>query len=187
MNHNLHTKHGFTLVELLTVIAIIGILAALLFPAIKSSLSKAEIARAHSEVKGIAMAWKTYLNEYSKWPCDANNCPIGGQPAAEGTSTGVLFDHSFVSMMQGSTVNDPPYIASRDNPKGIPFLQIPTKSIQGGNYVDPWGRPYRMLFDLDYNNAVKTNTTGSVNNNVVVWSVGPDGINFTKDDVTSWE
>jgi prepilin-type N-terminal cleavage/methylation domain-containing protein len=183
------TTFGFTLVELLTVIAIIAILAALIFPAIKNSLAKAEIARAQTEVRGIATAWKTYFNEYGKWPCDpaSNTCLPGGQDATEGSSTGVLFDHSFVSLMQGRTTDDPPYVAARDNPKGIAFLQIPTKAIQNGSYVDPWGRPYRMLFDLNYDNVVLTNATSGITNNVIVWSLGPDGINRTKDDVTSWE
>ncbi len=182
---------AFTLIELLTVVAIIGILAALIFPAIKKSLEKAEVARAHTEVKGIETAWRTYFNEYGKWPCSstspypclsgagAQNCPEDGP--------GIIFDHAFVSLMQGRTTDDPPYIFSQDNPKGIAFLNISPKSIQGGNYADTWGRPYRMKFDLNYNNVVDTNTTVGVTNTVMVWSYGPDGRDGTNDDVRSWE
>jgi len=185
MNHNLRAKQGFTLIELLTVIAIIGILAGLLLPALSAAREKAKIARAQTEVKGIATAWKTYFNEYGKWPCDANNCPIGSSVSAAENGTGIPFNHWFVSMMQGSANNDPPYLAARDNPKGIPFLQIPTKAIINGDYVDPWGNAYLMLFDKDYDNVVKT--AGGVTNNVIVWSLGPDKVDHTKDDVTSWE
>jgi prepilin-type N-terminal cleavage/methylation domain-containing protein len=186
MNRLTQTKRAFTLVELLTVIAIIGILAALIFPAIKKSLEKAEIARAHTEVKGIETAWRTYFNEYGRWPCDAAGCLLNGN--TEGNFDGQPFSDAFVSLMQGRTSDGPsPYVFQRDNPKGIPFLNISPKSIKGGSYVDPWGSEYRMKFDLDYDNVVKTNASGGVTNTVMVWSYGPDGQNGTKDDIRSWE
>ena len=190
MNQRRHSHAAFTLIELLTVVAIIGILAALIFPAIKKALEKAEITKATTEVNAIETAWKAYFNEYGKWPCSPSSpfaCLSGSGPQnGPEDGTGVIFDHAFVSLMQGRTVDDAPYQAAQDNPKGVSFLNISAKSIKGGNYIDPWGQPYRMKFDLDYDNIVKTNSSGGVTNTVMVWSYGPDGQNNTKDDVRSW-
>src|ERR1017187_9235950 len=68
MRDHLRTKRAFTLIELLTVIAIIGVLIALLFPAIKSALGKAETTKAQQGVSGLATAFKAYYTEYGRWP-----------------------------------------------------------------------------------------------------------------------
>jgi prepilin-type N-terminal cleavage/methylation domain-containing protein len=59
---------AFTLIEMLTVIAIIGILAGLLFPAIKSALQRAEIAQAQNDIKTIETALKMFYIDYGRWP-----------------------------------------------------------------------------------------------------------------------
>src|SRR6266404_2840510 len=65
---NNHRTNAFTLIELLTVIAIIGVLIALLFPAIRAALLKAEITKAQSAVTGLSGAFRSYYTEYGKWP-----------------------------------------------------------------------------------------------------------------------
>ncbi len=57
-----HRHSGFSLVELLTVIAIIGILAALIIPAIGKSKELANRQKAASNVRQIAIAYATYAN-----------------------------------------------------------------------------------------------------------------------------
>ena len=56
---------AFTLVELLTVIAIIGILAALLIPTVGSVLDSATRSQAASNIRQIALAYATYANSGS--------------------------------------------------------------------------------------------------------------------------
>jgi prepilin-type N-terminal cleavage/methylation domain-containing protein len=68
MKDTRYSQRAFTLIELLTVIAIIAILAALVFPAIKSSMTKAEVTRAHTAVRSLETAFKTYYNEYGRLP-----------------------------------------------------------------------------------------------------------------------
>src|SRR6185436_18844311 len=57
-----------TLIELLTVIAIIAILMGLLFPALSSAKEQARRASAGTAVRNIVSACKSYYNDYAKFP-----------------------------------------------------------------------------------------------------------------------
>lgn len=65
-------KWGFTLLELLAVIAILGMLFAILFPAIAGVKMKAKIKKAETEVKSLATAIRAYHTEYTRWPVNPN-------------------------------------------------------------------------------------------------------------------
>jgi prepilin-type N-terminal cleavage/methylation domain-containing protein len=71
MNHQTFRRTGasaFTLIELLTVIAIIAILMALLFPAIGSVRENAKKVQAKTDLQQIVTAVKAYNTEYGKYP-----------------------------------------------------------------------------------------------------------------------
>jgi prepilin-type N-terminal cleavage/methylation domain-containing protein len=59
---------AFTLIELLTVIAIIAILMGLLFPALSGAKEQARRASASTAARNIVNAAKGYYNEYGKFP-----------------------------------------------------------------------------------------------------------------------
>ncbi len=61
-------KHGFTLVELLVTIGIIGILATVTVVSVGSARAKARDAKRVSEVRAIQTALAVYENEKSKFP-----------------------------------------------------------------------------------------------------------------------
>ena len=67
-------RDAFTLIELLIVVAIIGILAAIAVPNFLNAQIRAKIARAESEMRLINEAYTTYNLDRSSWPPHADGC-----------------------------------------------------------------------------------------------------------------
>jgi prepilin-type processing-associated H-X9-DG protein/prepilin-type N-terminal cleavage/methylation domain-containing protein len=65
-------RDGFTLVELLVVTAIIGILAALLLPAISKSKIKAQQIRCVNNVRQLGLALQQFVADYHVYPLNVN-------------------------------------------------------------------------------------------------------------------
>src|SRR5205809_322104 len=106
------SRQAFTLIELLTVIAIIALLAALLFPAIKGGMLKAETSKAQTAIaSGLSTAFRSYYTEYGKWPVST----------AEPFTMDV--DATMVKLLRGMgsdpAVSTAPY---QGNPRNIVFL-----------------------------------------------------------------
>jgi prepilin-type N-terminal cleavage/methylation domain-containing protein/prepilin-type processing-associated H-X9-DG protein len=64
----METRRGFTLVELLVVVAIIAVLAAILFPVFSRAREKARQAHCMSNVRQLGMAVAMYCQDYEAYP-----------------------------------------------------------------------------------------------------------------------
>ena len=71
------TRHAFSLVEMLVVIAVLAILAALLFPAISSAKKKARLAQCMNQMRQISLGVRMYCDDASDRP------PTPGSAAAK--------------------------------------------------------------------------------------------------------
>lgn len=70
---------GFTVVEILIVISIIGILAAITYSTLTNSPDKARLAKADSDLKTLANAVNLYRTKYNTFPADS---PEAGLPSS---------------------------------------------------------------------------------------------------------
>ena len=61
-------RHAFTLIELLIVVAIIGILAAIAVPNFLNAQIRAKVARVHAEMKTCATAMESYRLDHNYYP-----------------------------------------------------------------------------------------------------------------------
>ncbi len=117
---------GFTLLELLAVLAIILILSSLMFVAARSARKKAYRDTAKSEVREMAKAWKTYWITYEKWPSFVSG---DGYYAMTSERMAILQGHD-----------------TSENPRGLKFLNIDAGKWEDDGYKDPWGHHYLVRF-----------------------------------------
>jgi prepilin-type N-terminal cleavage/methylation domain-containing protein len=248
-------RAGFTLVELLTVIAIIGVLAAMVLTAMAGVRNKAKKVKAQLEMSQLVLAIQHYDSTYGRFPVsDAAQAAANANanPPNPAQQNG---DFTFGGIIGGISVFTPNYQVTNDqvvailmNLTNYPNTSNPTVNTNymknpqqqiflnakmsgwnpstGGQpepgvgtdlvYRDPWGNPYIITMDLNYDeiceDAFYKSTTvaaGGLNGlvqapdgnyadrgKVMVWSAGPDGKidsgvagnqGVNKDNVLSWK
>ncbi len=189
---NGNQRNGFTLIELLVVVAIIALLALLLFPLIGKARENAMRTVARRQIGHLEVAFKGYLEEYRK--PHGNIVGYGNWPAAdkdvEGVINGIQLEDEVVRMLGGENLLG-------SNRKQIPFYQSADIDLNGsGQFVDPWGQPYKYMLDYNRDGKVTVNFTSfdGVTNlfqEVAVWSRGKDADDQLStggwdDDVRNW-
>ncbi len=65
---------GFTLVELLVAVAVLGVLMSILLPSLGKARLKTKVVKVHAELRGICTALESYYNQYSDYPLAQSYC-----------------------------------------------------------------------------------------------------------------
>jgi len=167
---------SFTLVEILVVVAIIGLLAGLAVPAIGGALASARKAKVSAMAQQVRLALIQFNTEYGYFPTN-------GIPNGVGTTSADLT----LILTGGSSA-----AATNANPRRIAFLEVPTDfTTNGTGNVTNAGILTPMRFykagqsnlsvsvDHDYDGRVSTNVGGQQNLNatVAVWFQDPSAPN----------
>jgi len=144
------------------VVSIIAVLVALLFPAIKTALLKAETASSQVKAQMLVNAIAAWNTTYGTWPI-------------VGVKTNVAMTANFVKLLAGqiSSCSDS-WLGT--NPNQIKFLDLGKKDLDSNNnFVDAWQNIYQVVVDQTYANQV-TNVLAntSYQANICVFTAGPD-------------
>ena len=129
MKINPHRKSQFTLIELLVVIGIIGILSAVLLPAVSSALNNSKKTKAKSECVQIAMAIAAYKADYGKLPVTGT------------ADTTVPFSGDIQKILNGEDINSA-------NPRKKIYYSADNE------VKNPWNLDYNVRLDLEYDGKV---------------------------------
>lgn len=156
-------NNGFTLLELLTVIAIIIILAGILIPAVGIVRQKAKAARAQADIESLSVAIKMFETDF------------GTSPAAAGSSNEFIkYLGAQLGMSADGSVNFTP--GATDTKYG-PYMEFKSKDTSGNTFNDPWGKPYVYTVPGTHNTA-----------SFDIYSFGPNKADNQggSDDITNW-
>jgi prepilin-type N-terminal cleavage/methylation domain-containing protein len=179
---------GFTLVELLVVVSIIIVLAAMSFGAIGIATKRQKAVTTLNDIQGLSSAMEAFYNEYSRMPSVGS----GDQITAEGEAGAKL-----LTILLGKEDTS----GEMQNPRQLTFLTAKISSnkkkgglvYSSGNQVegmyDAWGRPLNIRFDDDFDGEIQDPIKqGNIvrQKKVIIWSFGADGKFGDDDEVKSW-
>jgi prepilin-type N-terminal cleavage/methylation domain-containing protein len=210
MNHGPTSRAGFTLMEVLIVIAIIGLLAGLLVPTLMGAKNQARIAVTKATIEALRGALEGYQSRFGDYPptslaafrlTQPNETNLGIESATACLATtvgGRPFIDTFREDLFGNTDKDR-------------IARNPTRWYFGDNQLreiaDDWGNPIVYFHFRDYSRPDAfskytiggkvqicrpqgTKVTATYHNpfKYQIWSAGPDqkNQNGEEDDIVGW-
>jgi prepilin-type N-terminal cleavage/methylation domain-containing protein len=162
-------RAAFTLVELLTVIAVLAILTTIGIGAVRGARERANIARARSELASLVTALEEFKRLYGDYPQTGEFMQASATPTATGTGPGVQTAQAkLFNCLTG--VFGPRAFTNSDRLNGPNLLDVgkfsdingtltnqflvpvsntpnpPAKPEQNACLLDPWGRRYLYYY-----------------------------------------
>jgi prepilin-type N-terminal cleavage/methylation domain-containing protein len=178
---------AFTLIELLTVIAIIAILAAITFGVVKGVNERAAIGQAKAELSSIAQALEAYKQQYGDYPQTGSFTPAGvnGTPnvgSITSASAQAVLLNALVGKAgpKGNVLRRPGgrtlieiskfALETADLPALEPTPVTSAVTLINNALLDPWGRRYMYFYK---NKDTPSAWRGA---SYILYSAGPDGL-----------
>jgi len=176
-------RRGFTLVEVIVVLAVILLLTGIAVPLIGGYVEDGRRARAESEVRTISAAVLSFYKDLGNWPTrnssgTDNSLYVLTSGDTQVTTNPYLAGHSFATWAAAAQGDILDNHLLRNTPQGASGAAYPTTGstrwrgpyVAGGVSNDPWGRPYVV-------NVISGWYAGGASyKRIYVISAGPDGI-----------
>lgn len=192
------TFRRFTLVEMLTVVAIIGILAGLIIPTVVIAQRRGRETQAKSDISGIMTALKQLKSDYNR--ILLKNGVINGSTAAApsndiSTINGTTYETLIAELSVPKNAGLTQTASTRINKRKKVYLDPkngfdPTINYNAGTnaeklWLDPWGGGYVIYINTSGTQAIQlpgtqkdpdhTDTPKTIATDIAVYSVGPNG------------
>lgn len=182
-------RDAFTMIELLVVVAVIGILVGIVLPSLSTAKIKARKMKTHADTKSIEMAIKNYLNEYGRYPLQDDGEESSGDITSPSGSINDKYKELMGVLLNTEDIGN--VDLDEENPRRRLFLELNEQSVnEDGVLLDPWENPYQVIMDYDFNDKIEIAALATnLNRGVAVWSLGPDRVDDKgeNDDITSWQ
>lgn len=168
-------KKSFTMVEMLVVIAVIGILAGILVPVLGNATNKARVTQARADINNLMTAIKSYESTYNALPCAYEKRSIYDSTGKKGFAkeNNYLFWHEYnkdtdkklydifvqelsqvdISNNEATAASTVNWVSDGSthyyNSRGLKLLEVGQKFPEKG-FVDPWGNRYAIIMNDGY-------------------------------------
>jgi len=192
-------RKAFTLVELLAVIAIIGILAGFIFAAVGGAIGRARVSKTKSTITSLSVALKNYERDMGSFEAEVANekMPTGPIP---GDRSGDQKRIQIVRLLSGRELvkqggtyifKSDPEIRSDPNWQGPyhdwkPGELLPkTRDFRPGQVLDAWGNPLMIRIKIgSFDDRMKYRP-----DSFEIYSRGPNEKDDEGkgDDITNWD
>ena len=181
LGSHLRRSSGFTLLELLVVIAVIALLAALLLPALVQAKNTAKSAACKSNLRQLGLALNLYVDQHENYP--------GGSPSSL-NSSGLLYLAAFLSPDLASIRSDGKGVVLRLEAATATVFHCPAKRMEpfipapGGTmrlWIGSYGYGYNGLGTLQGPSAAASLGLGPVELEGKILRVRGSGVRLPSD------
>ena len=127
MNKNTNEERGFSLVELLIVVAIISLIAAIAIPNLRRARQAANAASAVQSLRTISTAEQLYKTKFQAYGTLTQLAPEGTLDTvlSTGTKSSYIFAINVTTAPEGFTVNATPF----EDPTGLPYYYVDDSAV----------------------------------------------------------
>jgi len=160
-------RHGITLLELLVVMAILGLLATVATAVYSGHVLRAKVAAAATQIHSLELACAQYEVDTGQFPPSSSGTRLapGAIDPSNVPGQGAIGCGYMITALKASLSGDPnnpsdprwrgPYIEISQSrvgllPNGLPLDPTVTYPMPTIQLLDPWGMPYYYVRSVDY-------------------------------------
>jgi prepilin-type N-terminal cleavage/methylation domain-containing protein len=182
---------GFTLVELLVVISIIVVLAAMSFGAANMAMTKAKKLQTSNDARALKQAIQAFNSEYSRLPdfgAQGDEAQTDGEAGAELLTILLGKEEVSDSMQNKKQIAFGNFKINKTKAKGGLVYSNGGSGARPDGLYDAWGKPFYLKLDTEYDGELEDpfKQGNIVRDTIIVYSYGADGKVGGGDDIQTW-